>query len=54
MNEGSTVDHVNDLRRRATLLETPGTFSIGCNYWASHAGTAMWRDWRPDVVRRDL
>lgn len=31
-----------------------GSFTLGCNYWASHAGTAMWRDWRPDVVRADL
>ncbi|MBB6671641.1 beta-mannanase [Cohnella nanjingensis] len=29
-------------------------FFVGCNYWASHAGTAMWSDWRPDVVERDL
>ena len=27
---------------------------MGCNYWASHAGTHMWRDWRPDVVDADL
>ena len=31
-----------------------GNFSVGCNYWASHAGTAMWRDWRPQVVERDF
>lgn len=31
-----------------------GVFTLGCNYWAPHAGTAMWRDWRPDVVRADL
>lgn len=31
-----------------------GTFITGCNYWASHAGTAMWRDWRPDVVDDDF
>lgn len=31
-----------------------GQFTIGCNYWASHAGTAMWSDWRPDVVEADL
>lgn len=31
-----------------------GSFTLGCNYWASHAGTAMWSDWRPDVVRADL
>jgi len=35
-------------------LTTPGTFLIGCNYWASHAGTHMWRDWRPDVVAVDF
>jgi hypothetical protein len=37
----------------ATFLAT-GTFTTGCNYLASHAGTAMWRDWRPDVVADDL
>jgi len=31
-----------------------GRFSLGCNYWASHAGTAMWSDWQPEVVERDL
>jgi len=31
-----------------------GTFFVGCNYWASHAGTNMWRDWRPDVIDRDF
>ncbi len=35
------------------LLER-GTFAMGCNYWASHAGTDMWVDWRPDVVDADL
>ncbi len=35
-------------------LTTPGAFLVGCNYWASHAGAAMWRDWQPDVVARDL
>ncbi len=33
---------------------SPGTFITGCNYWASHAGTAMWRDWRPEIVEQDL
>jgi len=32
----------------------PGALVTGCNYWASHAGTAMWRDWRPAVVAEDL
>lgn len=31
-----------------------GRFVVGCNYWASHAGTNMWRDWRPEVVEADL
>lgn len=36
-------------------LERSGAFTLGCNYWASHAGTRMWRDyWRPAVVGRDL
>ena len=29
-------------------------FFTGCNYWASHAGVYMWRDWRPEVVESDL
>ena len=35
-------------------LLQPGKFITGCNYWASHAGTAMWADWRPDIVQADL
>lgn len=31
-----------------------GKFSVGCNYWASHAGTNMWRDWRPEVIEEDF
>ena len=37
----------------ADLLQ-PGRFLLGCNYWASHAGTRMWADWRPEVVERDF
>lgn len=40
--------------RRPGLFETPGSFTVGCNWWASHAGTAMWRDWRPEVVEADF
>lgn len=29
-------------------------FILGTNYWASHAGTDMWRDWKEEVVREDL
>ncbi|MHB8996576.1 MAG: glycoside hydrolase 5 family protein [Armatimonadota bacterium] len=35
-------------------LTESGGFVVGANYWASHAGTAMWRDWRPEVVDDDL
>ncbi len=35
-------------------LTEPGRFVIGCNYWASHAGTNMWSDWQPEVVTEDL
>lgn len=31
-----------------------GSFIVGCNYWASHSGTAMWSNWRQDVVDADL
>ncbi len=27
---------------------------FGCNYWASNAGTEMWVQWKPDVIRKDL
>lgn len=29
-------------------------FLIGCNYWASNAGTEMWRQWEPEVIQEDL
>ena len=29
-------------------------FMLGVNYWASHAGTDMWRDWNEDIVEKDL
>ncbi len=33
---------------------TQGTFFLGANYWASHAGTNMWRDWDEKVVDEDF
>jgi len=36
------------------LLTQSGNFLIGCNYWASHAGTRMWVDWQDEIVRHDL
>ena len=35
-------------------LTASGSFIVGCNYWASHAGTDMWREWRPDIVEKDM
>ncbi len=29
-------------------------FILGCNYWASHAGTEMWRNWDEKSVREDF
>lgn len=29
-------------------------FLIGCNYWASNAGTEMWRNFDEDIIRDDL
>jgi len=36
------------------FLNLQKNFLIGCNYWASHAGTKMWEDWDADVVDKDL
>ncbi len=32
----------------------PHAFQLGCNYWASHAATGMWRDWQPETIRADF
>lgn len=31
-----------------------GTFFVGCNYWASHAGMHMWHDWDAATVEDDF
>ncbi len=31
-----------------------GKFFIGCNWWASHAGTNMWHDWNEEAVEGDI
>ena len=31
-----------------------GTFFIGRNYWASHAGMNMWHEWEPGIIDSDL
>ena len=35
-------------------LFSNGSFIIGCNYWASHAGTNMWHDWDVASIERDF
>ena len=35
------------------MLEN-GKMFVGCNYWASHAGAAMWHDWQPKIVEQDF
>lgn len=37
-----------------TPIFEDGKFFVGCNYWASHAGTNMWHDWREDVIENDF
>ena len=37
-----------------SVFSEKGKFFLGCNYWASHAGTRMWSDWRPEVVEEDF
>ena len=29
-------------------------FFVGANYWASHAGTFMWRNWDAEQVEKDF
>ncbi len=29
-------------------------FLLGCNYWASNAGTEMWNNWDEDAIRKDI
>ena len=35
------------------IFDRGGSMFLGCNYWASHAGVYMWREWRPDVVEHE-
>ena len=35
-------------------LFADGAFRVGCNYWASHAGMMMWRNWDAAQVERVL
>ncbi len=37
-----------------TELFPAGRMTVGCNYWASHAGIRMWSDWDENTVAGDL
>lgn len=37
-----------------TIFSDGQPFFSGCNYWASNAGTFMWRNWDPAAVERDF
>ena len=37
-----------------TIFSDGEPFFSGCNYWASNAGTFMWRKWSPEAVERDF
>ena len=39
---------------RPKNLFADGAFRVGCNYWASHAGMMMWRNWDAAQVERDF
>jgi hypothetical protein len=44
----------NNLNSTTGNVDNTTSFLLGCNYWASHAGTAMWSNWRRDVVENDF
>lgn len=40
--------------RASSCFLPVGEFCLGANYWASHAGIFMWRDWRADIIEQDF
>ncbi len=46
--------HPKELDNKISNFLGSGKFLIGANYWSSHAGTAMWSDWRPDIIEQDF
>lgn len=50
MNRGGKIMEF----QRRPLFPDGDCRMIGFNYWASHAGTNMWKEWRADIVSRDL
>lgn len=45
---------INAQNNKQLSLTESGKYVVGCNYWASHAGTDMWKNWQPEIVDADL
>lgn len=43
-----------DVHSESGGVFTDGAFYTGCNYWVSHAGVYMWRDWNGEQVEKDM
>lgn len=41
------------MREKQNIFQS-GRFFVGCNYWASHAGTEMWKNWDETSIEKDL
>ncbi|MBQ7599445.1 MAG: beta-mannanase [Clostridia bacterium] len=41
------------MEKNQKLFES-GKFFVGVNYWASHAGMFMWRNWNSEIVEKDF
>lgn len=48
-----TINEVDAMNKNNLPLQE-GTFFLGVNYWASHAGTNMWHEWDEEVVEDDF
>src|SRR5258708_5735335 len=49
-----SVNSTNQASKAAADMMPSGFFQLGCNYWASHAGTAMWSNFDAPTVDRDF
>ena len=48
------MSQVEYRRPDAGIFASGKPFFVGCNYWARHAGTLMWRNWDAASVEADL
>lgn len=52
--DSSTALLSERIEKMEQKLFKDGEFFIGCNYWASHAGTNMWHDWSIETIEKDF